>query len=51
MIKAKMKEQGITVVQAAKHLGIHRNSLHRKLVGSRKWAYKEIGKNGAHVRE
>lgn len=44
MIKAKMKEKGITVVQAAKQLSIHRNSLHRKLVGSRKWTYKEIGK-------
>lgn len=44
MIRQKMRQQGITVVQAANALGIHRNSLHRKLVGSRKWTSKEMAK-------
>jgi len=42
MIKEAMKEQGMTVVALAKKLNLHRNAVHRKIAGSRKWTYDEI---------
>jgi len=42
MIREKMREQGMSVVALAKKLHLHRNAVHRKINGSRKWTYDEI---------